>query len=430
MLLLSLFLGGVAHCQEITIFSGRTMGPIPYNIRAVLPQGVDSEDVRQKIVDSLQQVNDQMSTYVDSELRRFNRSREVDTWIEVSPATVEVVAYALELAQKSNGAFDPTVGPVVNLWGFGPDKRPPAVPSDDAIRQAFQKVGYHKVAFRNEPPALRKSHPGTELDLSALAKGYAVDIIARMLIESGCKACMVEIGGEVAAFGRKPGGQKWRIGIEQPDNLGGMRAVVPLEDSALATSGDYRNYYERDGRRYSHTIDPATGRPVKHQMATVSILASTCMEADALATTLMVMGPERGYDWARQHDVAALLVYRENNQYVERRTPAWDQSLGNGSPENRTESATKASDTMLDSENLGLYVLVAAIFGIVILAMAVGTIFTGRRLRGSCGGIAGNTDEQGNLRCSLCHDPSPDCTRQSPSQTPSREDASSPTGER
>src|SRR5690606_2621835 len=125
-----------------------------------------------------------------------------------------------------------------------------------------------KVEARENPPALRKSHPHVELDLSALAKGYAVDAVAEMLTALGCKACMVEIGGEVVAKGRKPGGQKWKIGIEQPDSMSGLRSIVSLENSALATSGDYRNYYESNGHRYSHTIDPATGRPVEHQLAT------------------------------------------------------------------------------------------------------------------------------------------------------------------
>ncbi len=306
-------------------FSGPTMGT-RFSI-SVVSSGLNIEirDLERTVEDLLADINRQMSTYDPlSELSRFNKY-EGNDWFAVSPETAKVVKYALRVAQDTDGVFDPTVGPAVNLWGFGPDGRRRKPPSDVEIETALARIGYQHVEARLDPPALRKDIPSIYLDLSAVAKGYAVDAVTELLASKGIESSMVEIGGEVRTQGRKAGDVPWKIGIEQPDEAGrSVRKVLDLEDKALATSGDYRNYFEDQGVRYSHTIDPTTGRPVQHLLATVSVVTDTCMEADALATALLVMGEEKGYDWCEDHDVAALFLIRAKDDNIEERaSPAF-----------------------------------------------------------------------------------------------------------
>ena len=291
-----------------------------------------AEQLKVAIDERLAAVNRGMSTYdPDSELSRFNNS-DTTEWVDVSEETATVIAYALKLAGDSGGAYDPTVGPLVNLWGFGPGKRD-GVPTDEAVAAAGEQVGYEKVEIRATPAAARKADPAVYVDLSSVAKGYGVDAVCEVLDEAGVEAYMVEIGGEVRTRGSKPGGAPWRIGVERADQpLPGasgsqrLQEVVELTDRALATSGDYRNFFEHAGVRYSHTIDPRTGRPVAHDLATVTVFADTCMEADAFATALLVLGPTAGYDWASEREIAALFVSRNSDEQLsERTTPAWDQ---------------------------------------------------------------------------------------------------------
>lgn len=314
---------------QVGELSGPTMGT-RYNVRYVASPAeiaASSGHWQQAIDDRLAEINRQMSTYdPQSELSRFNQLT-TDEWFDVSSETATVVAYALEVAKDSGGAFDPTVGPVVNLWGFGPDADPETLPTDEQITAALDRVGYQSVEVRLDPPALRKTKPGIYLDLSAVAKGYGVDQISELLTDLGPQASMVDIGGEVVCRGTKPDGLSWRIGILKPDPLGQtVQSVVELTDEAVATSGDYRNFFERNGVRYSHTIDPTTGRPVQHLLATVTVRAENCMMADALATTLLVLGPERGYDWANERGIAALMVLRSESGLVAKMTTAWNKA--------------------------------------------------------------------------------------------------------
>lgn len=282
----------------------------------------DVEAVQKRIDQRLAEINSQMSTYdVNSELSRFNRLNNTD-WYSVSPATAEVVAAALEIAETTGGKFDPTVGPLVNLWGFGPNAERGNPPTEDKIAAALASTGYRLVKVRQDPPAIRKEQAEIYVDLSGIAKGYASDQVSELLAEIGYRNSMVEIGGEVRTRGNKTDGSSWRIGIEKPDEMGRpIQLAVALDSSGMATSGDYRNFFEHDGNRYSHTIDPTSGRPVKHRLAAVSIIATSCMEADALATAIMVMGDERGYDWCEQQQIAALFLVREKDRLVELRTP-------------------------------------------------------------------------------------------------------------
>ena len=310
---------------EVVTFVGPTMGT-QYKVRVVAdvdPQSapLDADDLQNKVDQRLAEINRLMSTYdPNSELSRFNRSETTD-WFSVSPETVEVVQTALEIAERTNGAFDPTVGPVVNLWGFGPNKSRRNLPADEQIRETLSGVGYAKLQVRNDPPAIQKQVANVYLDLSAIAKGYASDEVSDLLLDMGHRNTMVEIGGEVRTRGRKPGNLPWRIGVQKPVSGGDpLQMTLPLTDAAMATSGDYRNYFEYEGIRYSHTIDPSTGRPVDHDLASVTIVADTCMEADAVATAVLVMGDDQGYDWCEQQGIAALFLVRETDGVVEIRS--------------------------------------------------------------------------------------------------------------
>ena len=292
--------------------TGPTMGT-RYTVRIVASEQPDAE-LKSLIEGKLNEINGQMSTYEpDSELSRFNASLDTD-WFGVSNNTAQVVRFALKVAEDTEGAFDLTVGPVVNLWGFGPEGRRVEPPEDDVVAETLAIVGYSNLEVRIEPPSLRKRIPDLQVDLSAVAKGYAVDAIGDLLVTRDVSSYMIEIGGEVLTRGEKPGGIPWRIGLEKPEPGGRViRKVVKLPaDSlltAIATSGDYRNFFAASGVRYSHTISPKTGRPVMHDLATVTVRAKTCMEADALATALLVLGPKEGYDWAERYEVSAQFVF-------------------------------------------------------------------------------------------------------------------------
>ena len=316
--------------KELRHFSGATMGT-SYSVRVVVDASSDSssfdlESVKQKVDQRLREINRMMSTYdPKSELSRFNQSQSAD-WFPVSNETAQVVAFALKVAADSQGAFDPTVGPAVNLWGFGPGKNRELPPSEAEIAAALKQIGYTKLQARKNPPALKKSQSDLYVDLSAIAKGFGVDDISRLLEKLGFPNSMVEIGGEVRTRGSKPGNAPWRIGVEKPDTQGRkLQEIFELHDSALATSGDYRNFFERAGVRYSHTINPATARPVQHHLATVSVMAEECLEADALATTLLVMGDRVGYDWSVKRNIAALFLVREGDQLTRRATPRFEE---------------------------------------------------------------------------------------------------------
>lgn len=304
---------------------GRTMGTA-YSVKLDrLPEGADKASLQQEIDALLQTVNAQMSTWdPDSELSRFNSSESLD-WFPVSAATAEVCLAAKRVAAETGGAFDVTVGPLVNLWNFGPEQYDEQVPSEDQLRQTTQRVGDGLFAARLDPPALKKLHPDVYVDLSAIAKGYGVDVVADFLEEQEVAHYMVEIGGEVRTRGSRGDGKPWRMGIETPTDAGrGVQTVLHLNDAALATSGDYRNYFETGGRRFSHVVDPRSGQPVEHGLASVSVIAEHCIDADAYATALMVLGPESGYNWALSRDMAVLIIIRDSETFIEKSTPGFD----------------------------------------------------------------------------------------------------------
>ncbi len=315
---------GTAACADRTSYqrhSGPTMGTY-YQVNAACPG-----DVAGLVDAELQAVNAEMSTYLDdSALSRFNRA-PLDEWIEVPAPLVDVVDAALELSRRSGGAFDVTVGPLVNLWGFGPESVS-GIPDAAAIAVGRAQVGHDALTTRRATAALRKSR-AVYVDLSAIAKGHGVDRVVQRLLEAGCTDLLVDVGGEVRAAGVNPDGRPWRIGVEVPDpaELGGVQRVLALRDAALATSGDYRNFIESAGRRYSHTIDPRTGYPVDHALASVTVLHPSAMWADGYATLLTVLGPEAGWTFALDQTLAALFVVRGENGFEERYTPALEAAL-------------------------------------------------------------------------------------------------------
>lgn len=289
---------------------GRTMGT-SYSVQIADAGAVlDGAKLQQRIETLLAEINAQMSTYdPQSELSRFNRSAS-EEWFAVSAALAEVVAEARQISAISHGAFDVTVGRLVNLWGFGPEFHLDQVPSAAAIAEQLAATGDQHLAVRLEPPALRKALPGLYVDLSAIAKGYAVDQVAELLDGQGLSNYLVEIGGELRARGERPD-RPWRIAIERPESQGrAVYRVVELADIGMATSGDYRNFFQQDGVFYSHTIDPSTGRPVAHRLASVTVLDAETMRADALATAFLVLGPEQGLALAEAMDIPAFFIER------------------------------------------------------------------------------------------------------------------------
>ncbi len=245
-----------------------------------------------------------------SELSRFNRSAATD-WVPVSEPLYAVIEAARTVDRESGGAFDLTVAPLVALWGFGADAAPHQPPSDAAIATALLLTGFDKLELRAQPRAVRKLAPEVRLDVDAIAPGYAVDRISRELTALGHPDHIVEIGGEVRCRGRGPAGRPWRVAVERPQ--AGARTVqtlVALVDLSISTSGDYRDFRPAGGRRISHTIDPRSGRPIAHELTSVSVMHESAMYADAYATALMVLGPQQGYALAARLGLPVLFIAR------------------------------------------------------------------------------------------------------------------------
>jgi thiamine biosynthesis lipoprotein len=243
-------------------------------------------------------------------------------------AVLELVRFGGELSEQSEGAFDLTLEPLLDLWGFGPQSRGEQVPSTEQIAEVRQRTGHHHL--RSEGDQLCKD-AAVQLDLNSIAAGYTVDRIAARLAELGVNSYLLDVTGEVRAAGQKPDGSPWRIAIEAPrDDRQVAQKVLPLDGLGVSTSGDYRNYFERDGKRYSHTLDPHSGAPVTHRLASVTVVDPSTLRADGLSTLLMVLGPERGYAFAERRDIAAFFVVRSDNGFDSRATPAFERRFGAG----------------------------------------------------------------------------------------------------
>ncbi len=320
---ISLWPGGFPG-HQLTEFNGLTMGT-SWSVKVVdLPGTINQSTVDGVITKTLAAISRSMSTYdAESELSRFNSSSSTD-WLTASDALVEVLGAANEVSKLTGGAFDITVGPLVNLWGFGPQGVRRETPDENEIESARTRTGYTNVEVRQTPAAIRKRLQGLYIDLSSIAKGYAVDRIAGLLEQQGIENYLVEIGGELRGKGHNERATSWRVGIERPSATDRtVYAAINIDGAGLATSGDYRNYFEQDGLRYSHTINPVTGRPVTHRLASVTVVTASAMRADALATALMVLGPEDGYALAEREGIAAFFIVRADDGFIDRASSAF-----------------------------------------------------------------------------------------------------------
>lgn len=310
--------------------SGLTMGT-SWSVKLIRPAGNDLQMIQKGIQAQLDLVVAQMSTWsADSDLSRYNHAA-ADSWHVLPEHFLRVLDCALAIAERSGGAYDPSVGPLVNLWGFGPDPKHADRPDDAAIARERQRCSWQRVRIDRTRNALLQPG-GLYLDFSSIAKGYGVDLVAAYLRSIGAVSYLVEVGGELYGHGVKADGQPWWVGMEHPPATSGthehVQNIAALHGMALATSGDYRRYFEDGDRRYSHTVDPRTAQPVAHALASVAVLHADCMTADAWATALMVLGDEEGLALALSNGLAALFISRDGDGFCERLTPAMEAMLG------------------------------------------------------------------------------------------------------
>lgn len=321
---MSLALAGCQPAQRIEVLSGLTMGST-YTIKYVSHSGTPAADAAGVAVQGiLDEVDRQMSTYrADSDLSRFNRLPAGSC--EAMPEPVlQLVRYAGELSELSDGQFDITIHPLLDVWGFGPGSREQRVPSADEIAAAQERMGHRHL--RIEDNQLCKEID-LKLDLNSIAAGYTVDRIAEHFEEMGIGSYMIEVTGELIAKGRKPDNSPWRIALEQPVGKGErvLHRVLEIDGWGVNTSGDYRNYFEEDGVRFSHTLNPKSGAPIAHNLAAVTVIDRSALAADGLGTLLLVVGLEEGMELARKHDIAALFVTREKEEFRSHASPVFEQ---------------------------------------------------------------------------------------------------------
>lgn len=319
------FAGG----EEAALVSlrGFTMGStwsVKFRPADATPPERDVERALQAKLDALER---QMSTWrADSDVSRFNASTGTN-WVSVPRETVVVVQEALAVSALTDGAFDVTVFPLVRLWGFGPGGGKGRVPAEAEIAAALRHVGWRKLHARLDPPALRKDSAGLAVDLSAICPGYASDSLGELLEACGVRDYLVEVGGEFRARGNGALGPGWRVGVERAGNSKSpplaLAATATLTAQSLATSGDYRNAFTAQGRRFSHHLDPRTGRPTESAIASVSVLHATTMRADALGTALTVLGLEKAWALAEREKLGVFLTLRDGDKLEVRATAHW-----------------------------------------------------------------------------------------------------------
>lgn len=326
-LLFIVALGACSQAPEPRVIQGNVFGTFFEVTVGAQHADADLDALERDILDVLDEVDRQMSTYrEDSVLNRLNQA-ELNVPVEVDSELFFVLARSEAIASQSGGAFDHTVGGLVNLWGFGPEGRVTSRPDEDELQRRLDEVGYHFVILdADAQTAMRTSD--VFVDLSGIAKGYGVDAVSEYLLEQGIDNHLVNIGGDIYAKGQRTEDTRWRIGIEAPnDQRQVVQHILPLKDIAMVGSGDYRNYFEYDGVRYSHTIDPTTGAPIAHRLAAVTVLADNTTDADGYASAIMVLGPERGVEFANQHDIAALLVVRDGENYISIKSEAFSRDF-------------------------------------------------------------------------------------------------------
>ncbi|WP_429547464.1 FAD:protein FMN transferase [Pseudomonas frederiksbergensis] len=317
---------GCGNGDSMESFGGPTMGST-YSIKYVRYAGLPAPaDVRVQVEKILADVDQQMSTYrSDSDIERFNNLPA--NRCQTMPAPIlELVRVGERLSSQSDGSFDLTVEPLLNLWGFGPQAREEKVPSAEALAEVQQRVGHNHLHIDGDQLC---KDVAIELDFNSIAAGYAVDTIAARLEAMGIHSYLTEVTGELKAAGKKLDGSPWRIALEEPRNdQQVLQKIIAIDGYGVSTSGDYRNYFEQGGQRYSHTFDARTGAPVLHTLASVTVIHPSALMADGLSTLLLILGPERGWDYAETHDIGAFFVIRADTGFVTRTNQAFERLVG------------------------------------------------------------------------------------------------------
>ena len=303
--------------KQALVLEGKTMGTY---WRASMA-GVDKArgpELREKIKAQLDADDRELSTWKsDSALSRFNQSRGTTPW-PVSEAMSDIVTLSLRIGDKTHGAMDITVGPLVNLWGFGPEKQPVATPTQAQIDAARKLTGLQHLRTINSAGQqwLQKDLPELYVDLSTVGEGYAADHLARLMEQEGISRYLVSVGGAVTTRGLNAEGKAWRVAIQKPtDRENAAQAIVDLNGHGISTSGSYRNYYELDGKRISHVIDPNTGQPIQHKLVSATVIAPTALEADGWDTGLMVLGTQKAKEVALKEGLAVYLITKEGDGF-------------------------------------------------------------------------------------------------------------------
>lgn len=315
-----------------TVLEGKTMGTF-WRVSVVGIDKTQAEELRQKVQNQLDGDDRLLSTWKsDSALMRFNQSQSTTPW-PVSEAMADIVTESLRIGRKTQGAMDITVGPLVNLWGFGPDKQPVKTPTQEQIDAAKARTGlqYLTVINGTDRQYLQKTIPDLYVDLSTVGEGYAADHLAQLMIEEGISRYLVSVGGALVSRGMNADGQPWRVAIQKPtDQENAVQAIVDINGHGISTSGSYRNYYELDGQRISHVIDPQTGRPITHKLVSVTVIAPTALEADAWDTGLMVLGTEKAQQIVREQGLAVYMITKQGDGFTTWMSPQFRAFLVNG----------------------------------------------------------------------------------------------------
>jgi len=327
-ILIVLLAGCESPSSPYVLYKGQTMGTSYHVTISGDFSSANRGTLQVEIDERLRSVNQSFSTYIkQSEISEFNRYQGLDAQ-KKSKAFMYLLEEALRISKITQGAYDITVGPVVNLWGFGPDFKADDIPNEAEIKAALQSVGYQNIHLDVEAQQLSKREPQLYLDFSSIAKGYGVDQVAELLESKGHVNYMVEIGGEMRVKGVNPDGNDWRIAVEKPDtSVRSIHKIINVSNMAIATSGDYRNFFEIGGVKFSHTIDPLTGRPVQHNLASVTVLDKSCMTADAWATAFMVLGSKKGYDLAMENNLAVLFLVQDGDSIRNLATPRFQAMI-------------------------------------------------------------------------------------------------------
>ncbi|WP_333989684.1 MULTISPECIES: FAD:protein FMN transferase [unclassified Pseudomonas] len=319
-------LAACGNGESMESFGGPTMGST-YSIKYVRHSGIaEPAQVRREVEAILAKVDRQMSTYRnDSDIERFN-ALPANSCQTMPAAVLELVRVGEQLSEQSEGSYDLTVEPLMNLWGFGPQGREETVPDSAALAETLQRVGYRHLHIDGD--RLCKD-AAVEVDFNSIAAGYAVDTIAARLESMGIHDYLAEATGELKAKGKKLDGSSWRIALEEPrDDQQVAERIIQVDGYGVSTSGDYRNYFLQGGRRYSHTFDARSGAPVLHSLASVTVIHPSALMADGLSTLLLILGPERAWDYAEKHDIGAFFVIRADTGFVIRTSAAFERLSG------------------------------------------------------------------------------------------------------